>query len=130
MALGSVPRPVYFFADWAYVPGAGSYLWGVGVDRPNGSAWLYRFDQRTLALDLIGTYGAIGIPANNNLVNFGAVWSSTDGYLYGTENFSGQIYRFTVTPGNLVATLISYAPSTSQNDGARCIDNTEPILPY
>ena len=124
---GTVPRPQYFFADWAYVPGAGPYLWGVGVDRTLGVAWLYRFDQTNLALDLIGNYGVIDIPTNQALVNFGAVYSSIDGFLYGVENFSGNIFRFTVTPGNLVAELISTAPRTEQNGGARCIDNAEPI---
>lgn len=128
---GTVPKSRWFFADWAYVPDAGSCLWGIGVDTPTGEAYLYRFTQETLALDLIGTYGVLeGIPIGNNLVNFGAVFSSSDGFLYGIENVSGNTYRFSVSPdpNNLTSErLAALAQSTAQNDGARCINNDEPV---
>ncbi|KAI5361415.1 Putative extracellular membrane protein, CFEM [Septoria linicola] len=130
---GTIPRPQYFFADWAYVPGGGDYLWAVGVDRTGngqttstGFAYLYRFTQATLALDIVYAYGNIGVRPDNDLVNFGAVYASSEpGVLYGSENNSGNIYRFTVLPPYTWA-IIASGPTTEQNDGARCID--QPVV--
>ncbi|KAF7186009.1 hypothetical protein HII31_12672 [Pseudocercospora fuligena] len=126
-------EPQYFFADWAYVPYAGDdYLWGVGIDQTTKFAYLYRFTKSTLTLDNVFSYGDIGITNDrqgNNRVNFGAVYASADGYLYGAENLSGRMYRFTVT-APYGWQYLGVGSSTTQNDGARCIDNTEAIGTY
>lgn len=129
-------EPLYFFADWAYVPYAGNdYLWGVGIDNNNGTAnyaYLYRFTKSTRTFQIVYNYGDLGIrntASNGNRVNFGAVYASPDGYLYGAENLSGRTYRFTVTPP-YGAEYLGVGSTTLQNDGARCIDNTEPIGNY
>ncbi|GAB1741026.1 hypothetical protein NU219Hw_g6278t1 [Hortaea werneckii] len=132
---GELAVPQYFYADWAYVPGAGSYLWSVGIDQPTANAYLYRFDQATLTSIIVASFGDIGLadfrpdPASGYRLNFGAVYASADGYLYGSENISGNIYRFTVTAPYNWQFLVR-GPGTVQNDGARCIDNTEAIGTY
>ncbi|GAB1734887.1 hypothetical protein NU195Hw_g4768t1 [Hortaea werneckii] len=132
---GELAVPQYFYADWAYVPGAGSYLWSVGIDQPTGYAYLYRFDQATLTSIIVASFGDIGLtgwipdPASGYRLNFGAVYASADGFLYGSENISGNIYRFTVTEPYNWQFLVQ-GPGTVQNDGARCIDNTEAIGTY
>ncbi|KAI7159185.1 hypothetical protein KC324_g13639, partial [Hortaea werneckii] len=132
---GELAVPQYFYADWAYVPGAGSYLWSVGIDQPTANAYLYRFDQATLTSTIVASFGDIGLadfrpdPASGYRLNFGAVYASADGYLYGSENLSGIIYRFTVTEPYNWQFLVR-GPGTVQNDGARCIDNTEAIGTY
>ncbi|KAI7136087.1 hypothetical protein KC324_g16670, partial [Hortaea werneckii] len=132
---GELAVPQYFYADWAYVPGAGSYLWSVGIDQPTANAYLYRFDQATLTSVIVASFGDIGLadfrpdPASGYRLNFGAVYASADGYLYGSENISGNIYRFTVTAPYNWQFLVR-GPGTVQNDGARCIDNTEAIGTY
>ncbi|KAI7365407.1 hypothetical protein KC354_g4930 [Hortaea werneckii] len=132
---GELAVPQYFYADWAYVPGAGSYLWSVGVDQPTGYAYLYRFDQATLTSIIVASFGDIGLtgwipdPASGYRLNFGAMYASADGFLYGSENISGNIYRFTVTEPYNWQFLVQ-GPGTVQNDGARCIDNTEAIGTY
>ncbi|KXS93566.1 hypothetical protein AC578_12 [Pseudocercospora eumusae] len=126
-------EPQYFFADWAYVPYAGDdYLWGVGIDQTTKFAYLYRFTKSTLTLDNVFSFGDIGITNNregNNRVNFGAVYASPDGYLYGAENLSGRMYRFQVT-APYGWRYLGVGSRTFQNDGARCIDNTEAIGAY
>ncbi|KAI7459907.1 hypothetical protein KC351_g17508 [Hortaea werneckii] len=132
---GELAVPQYFYADWAYVPGAGSYLWSVGIDQPTANAYLYRFDQATLTSIIVASFGDIGLapfipdPASGYRLNFGAVYASADGYLYGSENISGNVYRFTVTEPYNWQFLVR-GPGTVQNDGARCIDNTEAIGTY
>ncbi|KAI6816964.1 hypothetical protein KC365_g17055 [Hortaea werneckii] len=132
---GELAVPQYFYADWAYVPGAGSYLWSVGIDQPTANAYLYRFDQATLTSTIVASFGDIGLadfrpdPASGYRLNFGAVYASADGYLYGSENISGNIYRFTVAEPYNWQFLVQ-GPGTVQNDGARCIDNTEAIGTY
>lgn len=46
----------------------------------------------------------------------GAVYASSDGLLYGSENNSGRIFRFNTTA--LTATALASGPVTSVNDGA------------
>ena len=106
----------------------------MGIDQATAFAYLYRFDQTTLTLQVVANFGDIGLTpvvdtASGYRTNFGAVYASADGFLYGSENLSGRIYRFTVT-APYGWQYLSLGPGTTQNDGARCIDNTEPITPY
>lgn len=129
---GQLPVPEYFSADWASVPYSGQYLWGVGLDQTTAEAYLYRFEQSTLNLQVVHFFGDIGLTPTGDLsfrINFGAVYASANGFLYGSENVSGRIYRFTVVPPYTWAFLAS-GPPTNRNDGARCIDNVEAIGTY
>lgn len=116
------------------MPYAGPYLWSIGIDQQTANAYLYRFDQTILDLQLIAALGDIGLdpvsdPGSGYRVNFGALYASADGFLYGSENLSGRIYRFSVQAPYEWQYLVD-GPGTTQNDGARCIDNTDAIGNY
>jgi hypothetical protein len=112
-------NPAISIYDWAYVPGGGNYLYAIAVDTL-GLTYLYRFDRGPgKAFSQVGLgYGLI-LPANGVV---GAVYAGTDGFLYGSENSGGRVYRFSLN-GN-TATLITTGPTASSNDGAHCILNS------
>ncbi|MCX8533820.1 beta strand repeat-containing protein [Chryseobacterium luquanense] len=67
-----------------------------------------------------GTVTGIGITPG--AVNFGAMFASSTGEMYGVNN-AGGFYQFNLVDGQRV--LISNAPASSANDGAHCV--TTPI---
>ena len=67
-----------------------------------------------------GTVTGIGITPS--AVNFGAMFGSSTGEIFGVNN-TGGFYQFNLTNGQRV--LISGAPASSANDGAHCV--TAPI---
>ena len=83
-----------------------------------------QFSMATLSWTLVGTYGTTVTGQANP--GFGAVYATADGYLFGSEGYSGQIWKFSVQLP-LTAILISQGPTSASNDGARCIDNTARI---
>ncbi|KAI0014396.1 hypothetical protein F4779DRAFT_559659 [Xylariaceae sp. FL0662B] len=68
---------------------------------------------RTGFLNLIPLLGG-------NRARWGAIFASQDGYLYGSENASGQLFRFPLPPGTS-ATMVGTSAASSNNDGARCV---------
>ena len=66
----------------------------------------------------------LGDIAGNNI--FGAVYSAGNGVLYASENNSGEIWRFDVLGGDVSPTLVTEGPSSTNNDGARCIEAPDP----
>lgn len=64
----------------------------------------------------------IGIGITPGAVNFGAMFGSSTGEIYGADN-AGGFYQFNITNGQRV--LISGSPSSNANDGAHCV--TAPI---
>ncbi|KAJ0134402.1 Uncharacterized protein HZ326_22540 [Fusarium oxysporum f. sp. albedinis] len=105
-------------ADWAFVPGGGDYMYAVMVDSAGLTSTLGRFSRTSYTWTTVKAYGNV---AGSNF--WGAVYASQDGNLYGSENNSGQIFKFPVAPtaGNPV--FIATGPASSSNDGARCIDS-------
>ncbi|KIL93233.1 hypothetical protein FAVG1_03210 [Fusarium avenaceum] len=105
-------------ADWAFVPGAGDYMYAVMYDSNGATSTLCRFSRTTYTWTTVKAYGDV---TGNNL--WGAVYASQDGSLYGSENSNGQIYKFPIAPtiGNPI--FIAQGPVSSWNDGARCIDS-------
>ncbi|RKK16154.1 hypothetical protein BFJ65_g9725 [Fusarium oxysporum f. sp. cepae] len=105
-------------ADWAFVPGGGDYMYAVMVDSGGLTSTLGRFSRTSYTWTTVKAYGNV---AGSNF--WGAVYASQDGNLYGSENNSGQIFKFPVAPtaGNPV--FIATGPASSSNDGARCIDS-------
>jgi hypothetical protein len=105
--------------DWAYVPGGGDALYGFAYTLLGLSTTLVRFDRTLKLWTIVKDFGNI---AGSN--TWGAVYTGADGYLYGSENTSGQIWRFPV-PGTVNANTsplkIANGPAYSSNDGARCI---------
>ena len=54
------------------------------------------------------------------LNQFGALYASDDGFLFGSENNAGQIYKFPLPGKGTSAVIISKCSTSSLNDGARC----------
>lgn len=62
----------------------------------------------------------------DNATVFGATYASSDGFLYGSENTLGNIYKVSIqTPYSIVK--FADGPASYSNDGARCINNTQPV---
>ncbi|KAI3392754.1 hypothetical protein diail_5233 [Diaporthe ilicicola] len=128
-----IGAPAQTIIDWAYVPGAGDYLWTVGFDsstRSSGKSsntYLLRFDRADKSWTTVTKFGDIAGKGDSARNAWGAVYASDDRYLYGSENNSGEIWRFPI-PANGVGTSsdspikISNGPAASWNDGARCIN--------
>ncbi|MFP3591492.1 DUF6923 family protein [Chryseobacterium sp. SIMBA_038] len=68
------------------------------------------------------TGSVTGIGATSGAANYGAMYSSSTGELFGVNN-AGGFYQFNLTTGQRV--LISDAAASSGNDGAHCV--TAPI---
>ena len=102
--------------DWAYVPGGGDYLYGLGQDTVTPyNTWLLRFDRTTHAWTTVLSYGNLGIVS----AAWGAVYATADGFLYATENISGGLYRFAL--GGAVTHISTTSPPGNSIDGAHCI---------
>ncbi|RYO97445.1 hypothetical protein DL765_011189 [Monosporascus sp. GIB2] len=113
-------------SDWAYVPGRGNFLWSLGQSRTLNSTTLQRFHRGMYNWELVREFGNV---AGDNW--WGAIYASADGFLYATENTSGQIWRFPLSDTNGPPTRFSTANPTRENDGARCIRAEDlPDLPY
>ncbi|KAK8025564.1 hypothetical protein PG990_003387 [Apiospora arundinis] len=100
--------------------GGGNYLWGLAYNSggltPNVNTYLQRFDRNAKTWTLFTDFGNI---AGKN--TWGAVYASDDGFLYGSENTSGEIWKFPLPANGTTAVKISNGPAASSNDGARCI---------
>ncbi|KAI6782670.1 uncharacterized protein J7T54_000813, partial [Emericellopsis cladophorae] len=86
----------YKVADWAFVPGGGEFLSGL----------LYRVETTALGRwstiinewDIVQDCGVVtGTGTDADI--WGAVYSAANGFLYTSENDSGQIWRFPVRTG-------------------------------
>jgi uncharacterized repeat protein (TIGR01451 family) len=94
-------------ADWSWINGA---LYTFGGGAPDGSTHLLRFDLATTTFSDLGAIGA---------GEFGASFSDASGYLYGSQNATGDIYR--IDPATRQTIIASDAGQVSPgNDGARC----------
>ncbi|KAI7278489.1 hypothetical protein KC345_g5945 [Hortaea werneckii] len=114
----------YAFYDWAYVPGTGDYLWS--LNQYNSLTYLIRFDRSSKRMSVIGNYGNIAANAV-----WGAMYAGDGGHMFASDNTGGQIWSFEVANSTISrsnAQLISQGPSTSSNDGARCLNaNAIPV---
>ncbi|EGP86335.1 uncharacterized protein MYCGRDRAFT_43323, partial [Zymoseptoria tritici IPO323] len=111
-------------ADWSFVPGGGRNLYAIGMDQEDDvSPYIVSWSMDTHNCTTVGRVQGLTLP---NQSNFGATYASAAGDLYGTEDLSGRIYRFNIrSPNNW--TLMATGPANTNNDGARCILNTEPV---
>ncbi|KAI1073661.1 hypothetical protein F5B20DRAFT_498169 [Whalleya microplaca] len=105
-------------ADWVYIPVAGPYLWTAAVNPKSagGGTAIARFSLDTKAWKVLSTYPKIG---GNT---FGALYGINNGTLYASDNTNGNIWAFDVVGGGRPY-LASKGPSSSSNDGARCVLN-------
>jgi uncharacterized repeat protein (TIGR01451 family) len=91
--------------DWVFVDGA---LYGVTT-----SQQLVAFDTTTHRIRNVAALP--GLPAGNS---YGAGYADAQGYLYFSNNTTGEIYRIDPTDGSLID--LSSGPASAGNDGARC----------
>ncbi|RYP89237.1 hypothetical protein DL769_000142 [Monosporascus sp. CRB-8-3] len=106
--------------DWAYVPNtSGNNLWALGRLVGNTAVQLMSFDRVTHTWTDSTLFGNV---AGTN--SFGGVFAGEDGYLYGIENTSGEIWRFPLPGPNLpadrVRSRVVNSGASTLNDGARC----------
>ncbi len=111
-----LPAGVGGGADWAYVPGTDA-LWSIGTR--DGQSVLIRYDRTTGERTVTANLGTLG---GNT---FGAVYADPNGFLYGSDNSTGQIFRVDVAAGK--AQRLSAGPSSGTNDGARCAEAPIPV---
>lgn len=74
---------------------------------------------------LLGTYNNFNGGTNGAVTgraDWGAIYPSSDGYLYATENTTGRIYRFNLATPSTAPEFILQGPSGTTNDGARCVN--------
>lgn len=118
---GDAPTPagvLGYGADWAYVPGTGA-LWSIGIQDGRENSVLIKLDRETGKRTVAANLGPLG----DNV--FGAVYADPDGFLYGSDNGTGQIFRVHVEAGT--AQKFSDGPASDTNDGARCANAPIPI---
>ncbi|KAM0335082.1 hypothetical protein ACHAQA_000116 [Verticillium albo-atrum] len=113
-------RPSQYIADWAYVPGGGNFLWAIGT-ATTGRSVLMQFSRATKRWTQVRDFGLIVGSLTNQPV-WGAAYASADGFLYGGENNSGQVWRFPVLSTTAAPVRLATGPTTSSNDGARCLE--------
>lgn len=106
------------------MPGGGDYLYGLGYNTTattpaTYSTYLMRFDRTAHNWTVIRPYGNIAGNTTSPGNGFGAAYASDDGFLFGQENYSGGIYKFSLNTTTF--SQLATGPSTSSNDGARCI---------
>ncbi|KAK8091074.1 hypothetical protein PG994_000579 [Apiospora phragmitis] len=127
----------YSLLDWAYTPNpnlaaaeAGCCLYGLGYDAGALGAkllllntYMLQFNRTTKAWAMLRNFGNLGGQIIGGKAEWGAVYAASDGFLYGSENNSGDIWQFplTATGGAPVRKSTGTASKQNQNDGARCI---------
>jgi hypothetical protein len=126
VASGTSTAP-YNVIDWAYVPGGGNFLYALGNDLLMTNTFLMSWDLSAKTWQVLVNFNNVagkGLLLNRN--SWGAVYASSDGYLYGSENNSGEIWKFPLPSVGTTPTKVSTGPASSNNDGARCINAAVP----
>ncbi len=110
----NVASPPVTVADWAYVPGGGDYLYSLGLNSASQTV-LVRFRRSTgVWSNVLANFGSV---AGDNF--WGGVFAGSDGFLYGSENTSGQVWKFAID-GSTNKQRVGVGPSNNDNDAARC----------
>lgn len=102
-------------ADWAYTPSSTGYLYSVGT-KANGAMSLIRWSTSTHQWETVtANYGNLAVIPKT----FGAMMGTSNGIIYGLDNGSGRVFRFSVLNTN-AASLSGQGTASSRNEGARC----------
>ncbi|UZP36727.1 hypothetical protein NXS19_004543 [Fusarium pseudograminearum] len=108
--------------DWAYIAGAGDYLWAVqasviqsGLLRTN----IVRWSRTTHTWEIFQSYPNFVLTTLN--LNWGAAWSGPGGTLYAQENALGQTWKFTLGSSTNPTAISGGAILNLSGDGSRCI---------
>ncbi|NIH80978.1 DUF7927 domain-containing protein [Amycolatopsis viridis] len=105
-------------ADWSWIGGA---LYKVGSEAATGAPHLLKFDPVTGTESDAGRI--VGMPDNPFI---GATYADAAGYLYSSDNTTGDIYR--TDPRTRQSILVSHGPASGGNDGARCASAPIPTI--
>jgi fimbrial isopeptide formation D2 family protein len=110
-------------ADWAYVPGTNA-LWRIMDDAGAGRLWSFdrtttEWTHHTAVTPIAGISGAD--------LTMGAFYADPNGFLYGSSNTTGNVWRVDVNSAPYTAGLVGTGDPSSSNDGARCASAPIPI---
>ncbi len=124
IAGGTATLPAgYTVYDWAWVPGGGDALYGLAQNSARTASILMSFSRAAKTWTQLTNFGNV---AGSN--QWGALYATDDGGLFGSENNAGVIYRFPL-PGDPATApqFISACSKSSLNDGARCAKAAGPV---
>lgn len=107
-------------ADWAFIPGTNA-LWRIMDNQPTDSVSLWSFDRTSHGWTDHGVLA--GITGTDRVM--GAFYADGNGFLYGSSNPTGRIWRANTSA--VTAALFATGPASSSNDGARCASAIMPI---
>lgn len=125
----------YVISDWAYLGGIPpGRIYAVAGQTVNSTLGIYKshlvywttanktWSSPTTYEGLAGGTGpAFGANPGTGKAEWGAMYATSDGFLYATENNSGRIYRFNVANRNATNfESLTQGPQGGSNDGARC----------
>ncbi|KAJ3477553.1 hypothetical protein NLG97_g8810 [Lecanicillium saksenae] len=99
--------------NWVYVPGQEGKLYSVLQGLAGQGSMLAYFDTSSKKLTTVKEFGKL---VGND--QWGALYVGHDGTIYGSENDSGEIWKF--KPDGSTPTKFTSGPTSKQNDGARC----------
>ncbi|BDZ42142.1 hypothetical protein GCM10025865_14410 [Paraoerskovia sediminicola] len=112
--------------DWSYYEGK---LWSIGYGSGSNRTLLWSLDPSVDNANLVleADYGVIQGPDGINPSNppggmrqWGATYTDDAGFLYASNNGTGQIWRFDMNEPTEPAAFFSYGPGSGGNDGSRC----------
>lgn len=127
--------PAYPILDWAYAPNAAlaaagqstCCLYALGYDDPLNlglikyNTYLLQFNRGTKAWTTLTNYGNLAGTILGGKSVWGALYAADDGFLYSSENNSGELWRFPLsTAGGAKPQKMATGPAAN-NDGARCL---------
>ncbi|KAI1340773.1 hypothetical protein F5Y15DRAFT_422643 [Xylariaceae sp. FL0016] len=107
--------------DWAFVPGAGDYLWCLGrsMTQPDDQTQthLMQYSRQAGVWRTLTNYGHV---AGSD--HWGAVSPGDDFTLIASEDNSGEIWKFPLPRVGIHPEYLGTGPASEMNDGARCIN--------
>lgn len=108
----------YRVYDWVYVPGGGDALYGIANPSDGSRSVLMSFGRANKTWTQLTDFKHV---AGSN--QWGALYASDDGYLFGSENNAGVIWKFPLPfkGPSVNATFVTTCNPSSLNDGARCL---------
>lgn len=127
--------PAYPILDWAYAPNPAlastgqqnCCLYALGYDDTlnlgliEHNTYLLQFNRTSKAWATLTNYGNLAGTILGGKSVWGAVYAADDGFIYSSENTSGELWRFPLsTAGGAKPQKMATGPA-SNNDGARCM---------
>jgi hypothetical protein len=127
---GVTAAPAYALYDWAFVPGGGNTLYTIGMQGYVGNG-PYQYIPYLMGFDLgnkTWRYIADGYNTTfpTTVLATNALYSGSDGFLYGSNAGTGEIYRYNITSSD-TPPLVATGPASNVADGARCINYIGPV---